>query len=190
MIRFLIKITIILLVISLITSCRWITNIGTPYFHMTNFKTPDGTPQFKAGFKDGCGSVLYARGNMFYRSRYKYHFNPKMTGNNEYRFGHARGYSWCFQQVLSGPVASFDKYLYYGGYDKTFSAQDINTAWDGMFKGGTLNDGPAMSDKGLNGMMSIWNSGIDGKSSVFGSHPLWAGGAEGQFLGLSKPQYD
>lgn len=181
----------ILILISLIflPSCRWITEAGTPYFTLTNFKVPDGTPAFQAGFKDGCGSVLYSRGNMFYRSRYKYKYDPNMTGNSEYRFGHARGYSWCFQQVLVGPVASFDKYLYQGGYDETFSAKDINKAWDGMFKNGPMNDGPGFSEGGLNAVVDVWRHGIDNKSSAFGSNPLWAGGAEGQFLGLSKPEW-
>lgn len=170
-------------------SCRWITEAGTPYLTMTNYKVPDGTPTFKAGFSDGCETALYARGNMLYRNRYKYRYDPRMTGNSEYRFGHARGYSWCFQQILVGPVASFDKYLYYTGYDKTFNAGNVNDAWDGFFKDGPLKHGPDGTNKGLNNMMSVWKNGTDGSSSAFGSHPLWAGGAEGQFFGLSKPQW-
>ncbi len=165
-------------------SCQWFSSAGTPYFTMTNFKVPDGTPAFKSGFKDGCGAVLYSRGNIFYRSRYKYRYDPNMTGNSEYRFGHSRGYSWCFQKVLQGPVASFDKYLYTSGYDKTFSAKDINEAWGGMFLDGPMKYGPDSTNKGLNSMMSVWQTGIDGESSAFGSNPLWAGGAKGQFLGL------
>ncbi len=167
-----------------LSSCQWLKGASTPYFTMTNFKVPDGTPAFKSGFKDGCSSVLYSRGNMFYRTRYKYKYDANMTGNSEYRFGHSRGYSWCFQKVLRGPVASFDRYLYDSGYDKTFSAKDINQAWDGMFLDGPMKHGPDSSGQGLNGMMSIWQTGIDGKSSAFGSNPLWAGGAEGQFFGL------
>lgn len=175
---------ILVLMLLIPTSCSWIKGAGSPFFSMSNIKIPDGTPAFKAGFKDGCSSGTYSRGNMFYRNRYKYRYDPKMTGNSEYRFGHSRGYSWCFTKINRHLTASFDKYLYNGDYHETFRARDINSAWDGMFLDGPMKYGPDSSGKGLNAMMSVWQTGIDGKSSALGSNPLWAGGAEGQFFGL------
>lgn len=179
--RYLQKLLIISILVT-ITSCKWFKDAGTPYFSWTNFKVPDGTPAFQTGFKHGCSTVLYSRGNDFYRARYKYKYDPNMIGNTEYRFGHSRGYSWCFQQVLNGPVSSFDNYLVGSGYDKTFNTKDINEAWDGFFKSSTLGSGP--SSEGLDGMMSVWQTGIDGQTSALGGNPFWAGGAKGQFFGL------
>jgi hypothetical protein len=171
-----------------IDGCKWFTNAGTPYFKWTSFKIPQGTPAFQAGYKDGCSTVLYARGNVYYRTRYSYRYDPKMIGNPEYRFGHSRGYAWCFQQVVagtSGPVGSFDKYLNPGGYDSTFSAGNINDAWGGMFSGtnqagldAPIKPNPA---NGFDAMFDVWSGGASG--SVFGANPLWAGGSKGQFFG-------
>ncbi len=181
--KILIRVLLLFLLIQ-VFGCKWITNSGTPYFEWTNFKIPQGTPAFQAGYKDGCSTVLYARGNVYYRTRYSYRYDPKMIGNSEYRFGHSRGYTWCFQQVVagtSGPVGSFDKYLNPGGYDPTFNAGNINDAWGGMFGGGL--DAPIKANpaNGFDAMFDVWSGGSGG--GVFSANPLWAGGSKGQFFG-------
>ena len=93
-----------------------ITSCSSPFYAGTNIKVPDGTPSFKKGFADGCATLTYARGNLFYRMRYKNKatYNPKMIDNAEYHFGYTRGRSWCFHQVVSGksgPRGSFIKYI-------------------------------------------------------------------------------
>jgi hypothetical protein len=99
-----------LFLIFLISSC------SAPFYAGTNIKVPNGTPSFKQGFTDGCSTLTYARGNLFYRMRYKNKatYNPKMIDNAEYNFGYTRGRSWCFHQVVSGksgPKGSFIKYI-------------------------------------------------------------------------------
>jgi hypothetical protein len=174
-----------------LSNCKWFTNAGTPYFMGTNFKIPQGTPTFQQGWKDGCSSSLYSRGNVFYRTRYGYRYDPKMIGNTEYRFGHARGYTWCFQQVLagtSGPVGSPDRLLNPYGYDSTYNAASTEAAWDGFFGGGSIgqNTNTASSSAGgFDGIVNIFTRGSEGNAAggVFSANPLWAGGSSGQFFG-------
>ncbi len=182
------KVTLVLILLSLLSSCRWFGEATTPFFSWTNFKVPPGTPVFQQGYKDGCSTVLYARGNVFYRSRYSYKFDPKMIGNTEYRFGHSRGYSFCFQHVLastSGPVGSFDKYLSPQGYDKTYNAGNINDTWDGaLANDGVFSGSVTTPGNGLNGIFDVLQKGGSGETrGVFDSNPLWAGGSKGQYFG-------
>lgn len=175
------KITSLILFLIQLTSCQWFSTIGSPFYTMTNFKIPDGTPAFQQGFKDGCSTSTYARSNVLYRSRYGYRYDPKMIGNAEYRFGHSRGYTWCFQQSIAGAtgaLGSWDRYLHPYGYDTTFSSGDINSAWGGFFKGSGSLAQPAGGDVG--GFMgTLTNS----SGSVMNSNPLWAGGSSGQIFG-------
>ena len=173
-----IKFFTIILFLTIVNSC------STPYLAGTNYKIPDGTPSFQSGYKDGCGTVLSARGTDFYRSRYKHNYNPALIGNPEYRFGYQRGYTYCFHASVSsaeGPHASADKYLFphgngYGVFD--MGAGDVNNAWGGFFGGA-----PTQIDLGtnLNSVVSVWGGSAD--NSAFGANPLWAGGSKGQLFG-------
>ncbi len=93
-----------------------ISGCSSTFYAGTNIKIPDGTPSFKKGFVDGCSTLTYARGNLFYRMRYKNKatYNPKMIDNAEYNFGYTKGRSWCFHHVTGGkssPKGSFIKYI-------------------------------------------------------------------------------
>ena len=176
----------IFLILLQISSCRWIGGAGTPLFGSLSVKVPDGTPVFKQGFKDGCESVLYARGNQLYRHRYSYKYDPKMIDNTEYRFGRNRGYNFCFFEVVGGDaMTSFDRYILpYGNGIGVFdmSAGDINNNWGGFFGGGADTWGVANSTSGgFDSLFKTWSGG--GGGSVFGANPLWAGGSEGQLFG-------
>jgi hypothetical protein len=166
-------------------SCQWISNSGTPFYSMTNFKIPPGTPSFQKGYKDGCSTVTYARGNPFYKTRYKgYEFDPKMIGNSEYRFGHSRGIAFCFMQVISNVHSSADNYLNY--YDPTMMSQDYNTVGDGLFDGGVFSQSLTTPDNGINSVFDVLQKGGGGTTgSAFTSNPLWSGGSVGQFFGQS-----
>jgi len=181
---FMIKILAIMLLLCL-SCCRWLDVIKTPFTAFTKIKIPRGTPAFKKGFKDGCLGGEYSRGNQFYRTNSGFRFDPKMIGNSEYLFGHKRGYSVCFVKFLGsndGPNTSFDRVLNPYGYDNTFDAQDINTAWGGMFKTGLTPSLKGSLGNGINGIFDIWSGGSP-ENSVFGAHPLWATGSKGQFFG-------
>lgn len=169
------------------SGCKWFSNMGSVFFKWTDFKTPDGTPAFQAGWKDGCNTSSYSRGNVWYRTWHKHGYNPKMIGNPEYRFGYGRGYSWCFQNVLSGiggPQASFDRALFpyasnatygYGVFDT--KADDIGTNWGGFFGGNIMN---SASNGSWDDIWGVVQTG--GGKTALGT-VLWEGGSQGQFFG-------
>lgn len=186
------KILLITLLSQAFFSCRWFTSVHSTYFAFTNFKVPEGTPTFQQGYKDGCSTVLYARGNDFYRTRYSYRYDPTLIGNAEYRFGHSRGYTWCFQNIVTaatghGPV---DAFLFPQGAASLTGGLDYtpgNLKDVGMF-GGSISE-PIAGGATLNDMMMVWqkgnnNAGVGGAGyTVFGNNPLWAGGSSGWWLG-------
>ncbi len=186
---------LLILVILCFTSCRWFSSASTPYFSFTNFKVPEGTPTFQKGFKDGCSTVLYARGNDWYRSRYHYRYDPTMIGNTEYRFGHARGYTWCFQNILSQTTGhgTLDKFLFPHGADSMTGGLDYNPNninAQGLFGAqGAAANPLATSNNSLDDMMGVWQKGTNAAgeggagATVFGTNPLWAGGSSGWWLG-------
>lgn len=174
------------------SGCKWFTNMGSPFFKGTDFKTPDGTPAFQEGWKDGCNTSSYARGNIWYRTWHKHNYNPKMIGNPEYRFGYGRGYSWCFQNALggiAGPQASFDKAIApyaandnfgYGVFDT--SGGNINKMWGGFFNGNTFNTN-ATANNSWDGIWGVVQKG-GGDKTAFGTI-LWEGGSKCQLFGQS-----
>jgi hypothetical protein len=177
------KIILIIFLLSL-SSCKWFTGASLPSFAGMTIKSPDGTPSFQKGYKDGCATILSARGNSLMRQRYGgYNYDAKMIGNPEYRFGFSRGWSWCFQ-VTIGPnnMVSPDRFLMPYGQQTTFemTASDIGSAWGGLFGGGGKAMGETISG-GLDGVLGSVGSG--GAGGVFSGNPLWAGGSSGQFFG-------
>jgi hypothetical protein len=168
------------------SGCTWFTNARTPFLSGTNFKTPDGTPAFKAGFEDGCSSALYSRGNAFYRARYDYRYDPNMIGNTEYHFGHRRGYGYCFVTFIQ-KFGSGDAYIEKPPFDMI--QKDMGEAWGGFFSnaGGSIMGGnPTGTSYGVGGFFDVLTSG--GKGAI-GGNPLWAGGSKGQFFGWSHDGY-
>jgi hypothetical protein len=185
----------LLILLFLVSSCKWLGSMGSPYFMGTDFKVPDGTPAFQQGFKDGCSSGSYARGNYFYRTRYGYRYDANMIGNPEYRLGHSRGYTWCFTHINNqyiGPQSSgFNVILPKGAAPFDFSTTStVDNVWDGMFGGGSMGDngsGNFIAPKtpgGINGVFNTLQYGIDGSSTLFNNKELlWAGGSSGQIFG-------
>ncbi len=168
---------ILLITLLFFTSCRWFEAADTPFQMFGNFKVPEGTPVFKRGYRDGCATMLHARGNGFYRWKHKYNYNPKMHHHPEYRFGYKRGMSFCFNSITPG-VTSWDRHLYYHK-DNSMMAKDYNST--GLFDGGV--DVPGSNSDLTNVLQAFWGKG---KNSVMGGNVLWAGGSEGQFFGQSK----
>lgn len=173
------RIFIILFTALMLSSCRWFTEASTPYTFMSSMKIPQGTPAFQQGYRDGCSFLFYARGNGYYRTVYKYKYNPKLNGNPEYRFGYKRGISFCFNYIVPG-VKSIDQFIF--PYKDPIVAGNINdTGLFGKQKGGLDAFIPQAPDSGLNGVFSAFSG--SGSNSVFGANPLWAGGSKGQFFG-------
>lgn len=166
------------------SSCRWFTNIDTPYTMGADFQVPEGTPVFKQGYIDGCSTLFYARGNGYYRWKHKYRYNPKMHHNPEYRFGYKRGMSYCFNTVVPG-IVSWDRALFYHKGDDSMMAKSINDT--GLFSSG-LGVAGETSDGLDNVLGTFWGKG---DRSVMGGNALWAGGSKGQFFGQSQSgEYD
>ncbi len=183
------------LLLSLI-SCKLFTIPGKIVFlPFTNFKVPPGTSAFQAGYKDGCSSVLYARGNVFYRSRYDYRYDPNMIGNTEYKFGHSKGWAWCFTNVVgignSSPGRSPDKFLSPYGRRPMFDTapNTVDRAWGGFFKNGLSAPIDVTSTPGgLDGSFDILQNGIDGGNAGEGQpafgNPFWSGETSVGFMGV------
>ena len=181
------------------TSCTIFTiPFKSSFAPLSNFKVPPGTPAFKSGYKDGCSSVLYSRGNMFYRSRYEYRYDPNMIDNTEYKFGYSKGGNWCFTHIVGispdntlGAADGFSSLSPYGErpmFDT--SPNSIDNAWGGMFGSGLSSPIDTNSTPGgLNAIFDVYQKGISGGEagaggSVFGSNPLWSGNKGVGFMGI------
>ncbi len=172
------------------SACKWFSSSGDPFLKWSNITIPNGTPTFQQGFKDGCSTTLYSRGNVYYKTRYGYRYDPKLIGSSEYRLGHQRGYTWCFEHIVGGiPMTSFDRYISPHGYDTTFNVDSsgkgaINNAWGGMFGGGVGTPIEVEPGNGFDAIFDVWQKGGAGTgATALGTNPLWAGGSSGQFFG-------
>ncbi len=195
-----IKYTLLIFAFFNLSGCRWFSSASTTYFAWTNFKIPEGTPTFQKGYKDGCSTVLYARGNDYYRTRYSYRYDPTLIGNTEYRFGHQRGYTWCFQNILSAVAGhgTIDRFLFPHGADSMtggldYTPKDFNKM--GLFGDpdgySVFGSSVSTTPGGVDSMFGVWQKGTDkdgvggAGETAFGTNPLWAGGSKGWWLGWS-----
>lgn len=167
-----------------LASCAWFTNASTPLFPRLKVKVPPGSPAFQLGYSHGCSNVMYTRGNVLMRNTRKYQYDPKMIGNPEYRLGVSRGYTYCFQTVVSPAHAqsSFDRYLNpgnaatgYGVFD--MSAGSVGDAWGGFFSAGSNWTAIDNSGVGLEGNVNLVGGGVF-------SNPLWSKNTSINFMGV------
>lgn len=169
-----------------LTGCKWFTSAGDPFLKWSNITIPKGTPTFQQGFKDGCSTTLYSRGNVYYKTRYGYRYDPKLIGNPEYRLGHQRGYTWCFEHIVGSiPMTSFDRYILPYGGSGTFdmTTGNINTLWGGdygFFGNGIWKESLTDPSNGFDAIFGVWTNGGTG---ALNANPLWAGNSKGQFFG-------
>lgn len=174
-----------------ISSCKMFAiPLKNTFLPFTNFKVPPGTLAFQSGYKDGCSSVLYARGNVFYRSRYDYRYDPKMIGNAEYKSGYSRGWGWCFAHIIGlssdAPLGSPDMAFSPYGPQPMFdmSQRGVDDAWGGFF-GGKLHAPIDTTGTSLDSSYDILQKGVGGGDAVFTADPLWSRGKSGiGFMGL------
>lgn len=169
---------ITLLISLFLPSCRWFMESSTSYSIGAGFKVPPGSPTFQRGYRDGCSQIFYSRGNMFYRWRHGYNYDPKLNRNAEYRFGYKRGISFCFNFIVSG-VTSPDRMIF---PDKTLGASMAAMSYNetGLFGGVEAVPVPSIGG-GFNDMFGVWAG--SSTTSALGANPLWAGGSKGQFFG-------
>jgi hypothetical protein len=176
------KIIILIIFTVNLSSCRWFSGSGAPFLAGTRINTPPGTPKFKKGFEDGCGTVIYARGNVLYRNLYKHNFDPKLIDDSEYSFGYKRGYSYCFQYMI-GPTGQVG-----GGADTYLWRRDPSSFSQGMGKGNidnTVNYGALnwWAPGSLDGVIDQTENSSSGLGGVFTSYPTWGTPSTGQIFG-------
>jgi hypothetical protein len=118
------------------------------------------------------------------RNTRKYQYDPKMIGNPEYRLGASRGYTYCFQTIVSPALgqSSFDRYLNQGGAPSGYgvfdmSAGNIGGAWGGFFGGGDTWTAIDNSDVGLEGNVKLVGGGVF-------ANPLWSRNTSLNFMGI------
>lgn len=183
--------TVVLLLVGF-TSCKLFSIPGkVTAFPGLDIKIPPGTTAaFQAGYKTGCSAVLYARGNVLYRTLHDYNYDPKMMGNKDYRTGYSRGWGWCFTNVIGlnpggGILGSSDQALYpHGQTEFNTNPSNVNSAWGGFFK--TPVPDVIETGSGLDGSVNFWQTGIGGSGTALGGNPLWSGqGSSGlNFMGI------
>ena len=148
---------IFIILILLISSCRWVTDAKLPNLSMAKIKIPPGTPNFRKGFADGCSTVIYSRGNTFYRTFHKFRFEADLIDDTEYYFARKRGYNFCFGYITGGSG------VFGGGWDKDIYAQGTHINMGG---GG-----------------NVWKSFGGDVFDSWGSVTKSGGGGVGGFLG-------
>lgn len=104
------KFLLIMAALALISSCRMPTNFGFYQPILFDLKVPDGTPEFKAGWYDGCKSGI-ANANFLnsavYLTKAGPSFSPIYTNNSDYRsawgnaFWACLGYDYQFAGELN-----------------------------------------------------------------------------------------
>lgn len=169
-----IKILIIAFILMPFSGCKWFTEAKPPALSFAQITVPVGTPKFQKGYKDGCGTVLYARGNILYRNIYKHNMDPSLIDDSEYMFGYKRGYSYCFQYAVgSGHFSGgADTYLYPKvptPYTQGMTAGNINNVYNGY---GALN-WMNIPNGGLDGVVDAFSKNTHGQGGVFSAYPTW-----------------
>ncbi|MCE3255694.1 MAG: hypothetical protein K0R25_1188 [Rickettsiaceae bacterium] len=177
-----------ILTLLFLSNCIWFKGASTPFLAGTSFEVPEGTPLFKKGFTDGCGSILRNRSTGFYRDRYKYQYDPTLIDNPEYKFGYSRGWTNCFNYIVGGRHTlggSADAYIY-GGFapGTSFSMGKGNVDSTINYEEGTWNNPFAIGGGGIDSMWGVVQQGNKGGGgTAFGGHPLWGTWQTGQIFG-------
>jgi hypothetical protein len=162
-----------------ITSCKWITGAKVHNLAFTNIRVPPGTPNFQKGYKDGCSTVLYSRGNTFYRTKYSYRLDADLIDDSEYYFGRKRGYNFCFGYITgaSGHLSKgWDAYIYGQGTPFDMGKGNINDTVIGRPSGSqggkTANVFDTWGDMkgGVGGSLGVLQKNRTNDGGVFGGH--------------------
>jgi hypothetical protein len=177
------KLIIIFLTLSFLSSCKLFTGSSLSHLAFTNFKVPDGTPIFQKGYSDGCQNGLFSRGNMLYRTRYGiggFKYDADYIDNPEYRFGVSRGYSYCFTYNTAGRmVRPMDEYLYGKGTQFNMGRNSYNKSL--QYESGSWSNAANVKHGGVNGIFSAVTKPKG--FTAMGSHPLFGTPNSNQLFG-------
>ena len=173
----------LLISLALLSNCRWITGAKLSPMKFMQTIEVEGTPKFKLGFKDGCASTFYSRGNALYRLKYGWKFNTDLIDDPEYSFGRKRGYNYCFGYVVGGTShfrGGWDRYIMGHGpaFDMGKGSIDGVT---GSYSGNIF-DVLNVPSGGVSANVEVLSGGSD---SVMSAHPFWGsrGMESGKLIG-------
>lgn len=89
------KIIIILAVLTL-NACSFVTKpVPFGLYRGMDGQAPDGTPEFRSGWKDGCESGMAAYGPLHYKAAYGYKYDHEQLQSNEYHSAWRIGFRHC-----------------------------------------------------------------------------------------------
>lgn len=77
---------LVLLGLLAMTSCRPLSLYGVG---------PEGPPEYKLGWEDGCDSGLSAQGGALYRGTFGFKKRPEMNDNDLYKTAWNEGFTYC-----------------------------------------------------------------------------------------------
>src|SRR5580692_8135216 len=60
-----------------------------------NTVSPEGPPEYKLGWEDGCDTGLSAEGGWDYKLMYGFKKRPEMSANDQYKQGWNEGFTYC-----------------------------------------------------------------------------------------------
>lgn len=88
--------TLTLTLALILSGCSYITN-PTPFglYRGMEDGAPEGTPEFRAGWKDGCESGMAAYGTLHYKSTHDFKYDAVQLENNEYHAAWRLGFRHC-----------------------------------------------------------------------------------------------
>jgi hypothetical protein len=70
--------------------------------------SPEGPPEYRLGWEDGCDSGLSAEGGWEYKMMYGFKKRPEMAANEQYKQAWNEGFSYCrFSLASSSKAAEF-----------------------------------------------------------------------------------
>lgn len=72
------------------------------------FTNPQGPPEYKLGWEDGCDSGVSAEGNWMDKLAYGFKKRPEMAANDQYKQAWNEGFTYCrFSYAASKDTGAF-----------------------------------------------------------------------------------
>lgn len=73
-----------------------------------NMNDPNGSPEYKLGWEDGCDSGLSAEGGWEYKMMYGFKKRAEMASHDQYKQGWNEGFTYCRFSLGASNKANHD----------------------------------------------------------------------------------